>query len=73
MYNNPYIDMDSFGDYLPVNWKQIANALNEIIITMNIYDEFGRVSMEGREAIDNLWEQFCDGSLEGIPEPIWDE
>ena len=71
MYDSPYINMDSFGDYLPVNWKQIADSLNEIIDTMEVFDDYGQVTTEGRETIDNLWEQYCDGSLDNVPEPIW--
>ncbi len=59
---NNYITMDSFGSECPLNWEAIADALNEII------DERG--ILEDDEACNELWEAFCRGKLENVPEPV---
>ena len=72
MYNDYHITMDSFGDECPRNWQEIANYLNERIDSMDITDEFGELTTDGREAIDDLWERYCAGQIEGAPKPIMD-
>lgn len=57
-----YITMESFGSMCPRNWEEIADALNAII------DERG--ILHDDDACDALWEEFCSGNLEGVPEAI---
>ena len=70
MFYDYHISMDSFGDTCPTNWEEIADYLNGIIDDMNITDEYGELTAEGREQIDALWEQYCAGELKGAPAPI---
>lgn len=71
-----YFDMDSFGQDCPMNWEQIADYLNSIIEDMEgITDEFGEVTPDGREQIDNVWENYWgdyhSGTLpENAPVPV---
>ena len=71
MYNEYHITIDSFGDTCPANWEDIADFLNEIIDDMDgIIDDCGELTIEGREHIDALWEQYCAGELPDAPAPI---
>ena len=52
---------DSFGSNCPDNWEEIVDFLNSIL-------ESGP---EGD--MEEIWEQYCSGSLEGAPEAIFQE
>lgn len=69
MFNEYHITMESFGDNCPMNWEEIADWLNERIDAMNVTDEDGELTREGREKISDLWERYCAGDLEGAPAP----
>lgn len=45
-----YITMESFGEYLPENWEEIAAQLNKIIDARGIADDL--------EAVNELWEEY---------------
>jgi hypothetical protein len=63
--------MDSFGQECPANWEEIANYLNNIIDSMDITDpDTGDITLEGREALSDLWERYCAGDMPGAPAPI---
>ena len=73
------ITMDSFGSECPENWEEIADFLNGIIETY--VDELTTTDEDGAEETDwdelkyrvnNLWETYCAGELEGAPAPIFD-
>lgn len=70
MFNEYHITMDSFGQDCPANWEEIADHLNGIIDEMDVTDEYGELTGEGRERINALWEKYCAGELEGAPAPI---
>ncbi len=73
MYYDYHITMDSFGSECPRNWEEISNYLNDIIDNMErITDEFGELTMEGREQINALWERYCSGDIADAPKPIMD-
>ena len=73
MFNDYHITMDSFGEYLPQNWQEIADYLNEIIDSRITPDEItGEITWEDREIINQLWEDYCNGDRGGTaPDPIW--
>jgi len=75
MFNEYHITMDSFGDFCPANWEEIANHLNAIIDAMpDITDpDTGELTAEGREKIDALWEAYCAGDLPDAPAPVFDD
>ena len=73
MYQEYHITMDSFGDTCPTNWEEIAAYLNEIIDSMDVIDETGSLTLEGREAVDDLWERYCSGDIVDAPKPMFDE
>lgn len=54
------ITMDSFGSDCPANWEEIADFLNAIIMARGIEDN--------HDAINELWEEYCNGDVEGVPE-----
>lgn len=56
------ITVDSFGSECPGNWEEIADFLNSVISERGIEDD--------RDALDQLWEGYCSGELEGAPEPL---
>ena len=77
MYTNYEITMDSFGDTCPTNWEEIADYLNGIIETyvdeLTTTDEDGVEDIdetELRRRVDDLWERYCSGNLDGAPAPI---
>ena len=74
MFFDYHISMDSFGQTCPENWEEIADFLNGIIDSMEgITDnETGEFTPEGRDQIDNLWERYCAGEIDGAPRPILD-
>ena len=79
MYNTHEITMDSFGSDCPANWEEIASYLNDIIETyveeLTTTDNLGMEEIdedELRRRIDDLWECYCAGDLEGAPAPVMD-
>jgi hypothetical protein len=63
--------MDSFGQECPANWEEIANYLNNIIDSMDITDpDTGDITLDGREALADLWERYCAGDMPDAPAPI---
>lgn len=77
MYTNYEITMDSFGDTCPTNWEEIAAYLNDIIETyvaeLTTKDEDGIESTDWRELhdkMDQLWEDYWNGKIDGAPAPI---
>ena len=70
MFNEYHITMDSFGQDCPANWEEIADYLNGVIDEMDVTDEDGELTMDGRDQIEALWERYCAGEFEGAPAPI---
>lgn len=66
-------DMDSFGADCPENWEEIASYLNDAVENMGdeIFDEFGELTLEGRDQVDDLWERYCAGDIEDAPKPVF--
>ena len=54
------ITMDSFGQFLPSNWEEIADFLNALIEEQGIEDD--------PDAVNQLWENYCNGDIPGAPE-----
>lgn len=52
-----YWTEESFGSMCPINWEEICEFVNALI------DD----GADGQE----LWESFCEGTLEGCPETIF--
>ena len=52
-----YWTVESFGSMCPINWEEICEFVNALI------DD----GADGQE----LWESFCEGTLEGCPETIF--
>ena len=73
MFNTDrHITMDSFGQYCPANWEELSAYLNEKIdAIIESYGEDAEYSSECTDAIANLWEDFCNGSLPDCP-PVAD-
>jgi hypothetical protein len=61
--NSYYITAESFGSECPENWEEIAAFLNDIIDQRGIADD--------HDAVNDLWEEFCRGDLDGAPAPAW--
>lgn len=71
-----YITMDSFGDNLPDNWREIAEYLNDKIIdVIDKYCDDGDmywatepeelITME--HEIERVWDDYCMGRLHDAP------
>lgn len=58
-----YITADSFGEYLPVNWREIADFLNAIMDERGIAEDF--------DACCDLWEDYCNGEIPDAPDQQW--
>ena len=56
---------ESFGDVCPRNWKQICDALNEIVERRGLDPD----DPSDNDDICRLWEQYCSGDLDNVPEP----
>ena len=74
----PYITMDSFGDYCPVNWEEIADYLNARINKLieendGLTDEYGELTEEGWDILAGQWESYCEGEFLDAPKPIYPE
>lgn len=65
-----YINMDYFGDTCPSNWEEIADYLNAIIEAKEDLFEDGELTRDGRDYIEQLWEQYCSGDLPDAPKPV---
>lgn len=74
MFNDYRITMESFGQDCPTNWEEIADYLNARIDEMQeITDpETGDLTPAGRDQIDEIWAQYCEGNLPDAPAPIMD-
>ena len=60
-----YINENSFGSDCPSNWAEIAAFLNEIIRERGIEDD--------HVAVNDLWESYCNGEIDGAPVPLAEE
>jgi len=78
MYRNYHITADSFGSDIPQNWEEIADYLNDLIDSAlestdgafdPAHDDTG-LSAEGHDIIDDIWERYCAGEIEGAPAPM---
>lgn len=69
MYRDWHINMDSFSGTCPSNWEEIADYLNDIIEAREDLFEDGELTLDGRDFIDRLWEQYCSGDLPDAPKP----
>jgi len=60
-----YFTVDSFGAECPINWEEIAEALNRIADR-----EVAEVDNEvyAKEIVEGIWEAYCMGNLPGVPE-----
>ena len=54
-------DGDSFGSNCPDNWEEIIDYLNDIL------------ESRSEDDMEEIWEQYCSGSLEGAPEAVFRE
>lgn len=54
-----YWTEETFGSYCPSNWEEICSFINALID-------------EGADEDSDLWEDFCEGKIEGCPEPIFE-
>jgi len=61
-----YFTIESFGNYCPNNWKEIADALNACanLLIKEDYDESDK-----RFILDRIWEDWCQGDYRIAPEP----
>lgn len=71
--NKYLVNEDSFGDNCPKNWEEIANFLNPII-----RDEIEALGddaeyYEQYEVSCKIWDRFCEGEIEGCPDPIFND
>lgn len=75
-YDDFQVTMDSFGSECPANWEEIADYLNAII--SDWCDELTTADEDGMNILDeetlttrinDLWERYCAGEIEGAPEP----
>ena len=67
---NKHITMDSFGDFCPANWEEIANFLNDRIDEIVAkYGDGAEYSFDCEVELDRLWEDYCYGNLDGAPKP----
>lgn len=55
------ITVESFGSNLPRNWEEIADFLNNLI---------EEKADDSKEAVEEIWENYCAGNIKGAPEPI---
>lgn len=51
-----WITAESFGSDIPENWEEVVTYLNNIIEERGIADDI--------DAVDELWEAYCNGDLE---------
>lgn len=60
--------MDSFGPILPNNWQEIVDYLNAKLDAMDVDN-----SDELHDAMNQLWDDYCNGDLPDAPEEIYEE
>lgn len=77
-----YITMDSFGVYVPDNWREIADYLNdqideiinEVEWNVSVNDEFpSEMELEMEREIETLWDCYCFGELPDAPKEVFEE
>ena len=79
MKHDYHITMDSFGTDCPKNWEEIADYLNNVIdetldrMGPDAFDMGGNLTADARDALDAIWENWCNGILEGAPEAVMEE
>lgn len=64
-----HCNMDSFGQDCPMNWEDIAAALNAEIDKLPYNGDKNAFA----DAVADLWERYCAGELEGMPKPVFEE
>ena len=67
---------DSFGAYIPENWEEITDYLNEII--EKLWDESGLTEDYNgydyfKDTVFEVWDKYCGGMLPDAPKEIWAE
>ena len=72
-----HVTADSFGADCPENWEEIADFLNDMIdaaleatdgVFDPAHDEIG-LSPEGHDVVNDIWERYCAGQIDGAPLP----
>ena len=66
MFNDYMITADSFGDHLPANWEEIADAMNRMI---EDYMEANETYPDSDWYYD-MWESYWRGELPNVPKPL---
>lgn len=70
MFNDHHVTMDSFGDFCPENWEEIAAYLNDKIDA--IIGKYGDDAEYDRECFDevvHVWYDYCNGKFADAPRP----
>lgn len=70
MFVDKHVTMDSFGEFCPANWEQIAAYLNDKIDS--IIDSYGADAEYSRDCADDIvqvWEDYCNGKFADAPAP----
>ena len=70
---------DSFGSDLPKNHEEILSWLNTKLDKILVYDyqfdnsfgtiNYNRLSQDGREEVENLWDRYWAGQYKTAPVP----
>lgn len=77
MARNYHINMDSFGSNCPANWHEIAAFLNtkidKVLESLGSYayrfgDADAGLSPDGQEAVNQVWEDYCNGDYASDPD-----
>ena len=77
MYNggikmNGIFTQDSFGEYCPTNWQEIADWLNGTYESVIAHDpDSYETDEDKRELAENIWNDYCLGYLEHAPEAVF--
>lgn len=74
-----FVTADSFGERLPDNWEAIASVINSridaIIAAENITEEGDYPDYLTLQSItqqaDEIWRAAQEGSLPGVPRPVY--
>ena len=71
--------IDSFGEYVPKNYDEILAWLNAKLDKTLVYDwqfqecfgfiDYNRLSRDGREEVENLWDRYWAGAYQTAPVP----
>lgn len=68
MFNR--ITMDSFGDFCPTNWEEIASYLNDKIdAIIDSYGDNAEYDPDCADDIRRVWEDYCNGKFDDAPVP----